>query len=135
MTTKQWLSRATNMDDELSELYEQLQKELSRLTSGTQNLSGDVIQSTQNPYKFDYFVELVEQYMSLMNKRYKEQTEILKAINRSDKRVYRLILMKHYIDGKTFDVIAEELHLSDRHVKRLHGWALVEMGGIINAME
>ena len=134
MNTKQWLSRALKMDDEIEELREQLRKELARLTNATQNLSGDVVQSTATPYKFDHYVEMVEQYLDLINKRHGEQTEILKAINRGEKQIYRLILMKHYIDGKTFEAIAEELHMSDRHVKRLHGWALVEMGGVINGM-
>jgi len=135
MTTKQWLSRALKMDVEIEEIRNQRREEWERLTNVTQSLSGDIIQSTKDPHKYDHLLELIDTYDRLIDKRMAIKVEILTAISKSEKLTYRRILMKKYIEGKTFDDIAEEMHLSDRHVKRLHGWALVEMGGIINALE
>ena len=135
MTTKQWLSRALRIEEEIEELREQRREEWSRLTNVTQNITGDTIQSTKDPHKYEHLLELVETYDRLIDKRAEVKTEILTAISKSEKTIYRRILTKKYIEGKTFEVIAEEVKMSDRHVKRLHGWALVEMGGIISALE
>lgn len=135
MTTKQWLSRALRIEEEIEELRTQRREEWMRLTTATQNLTGDTIQSTKDPHKYEHLLELVELYDQLIDKRAKVKTEILTAISKSEKTIYRRILLKKYIEGKTFEVIADEVKMSDRHVKRLHGWALVEMGGIISGME
>lgn len=50
--------------------------------------------------------------------------EIKKAIESIDDITLRLLLEMHYLNYKNFDVIADELHYSDRHVYRLHDEAL-----------
>lgn len=135
MTTKQWLSRALRIEEEIEDLRDQRREEFARLTNVTQDITGDIVQSTKDPHKFEHLLELVELIDQLIDKRAEVKTEILTAISKSEKTIYRRILLKKYIEGKTFEQIAEEVKMSDRHVKRLHGWALVEMGGIINAME
>ena len=135
MTTKQWLSRALRIEEEIEELRDQRREEWQRLTNVTQNLTGDTIQTTKDPHKYEHLLELVELYDKLIDQRAEVKIEILTAISKSEKTIYRRILTKKYIEGKTFEVIAEEVKMSDRHVKRLHGWALVEMGGIISALE
>lgn len=134
MTTKQWMMRAVNIETEIHELQEQRRAEWERVTKATQGVSGDVIQSSNDPHKFDRISELLDLYETLIDRRTAVKIEILMAINMSDKQIYRRILMKKYIEGKTFDTIAEEVKMSKRHVERLHGRALIEMGGIISAL-
>ena len=135
MTTKQWLSRAINLETEIAELRAQRLDEWERVTKATQGVSGDVIQSSNDPHKFDRISELVDLYDAVIDKRIAVRGEIFKAISICDKQIYRRILMKKYLEGKTFDTIAEEVKMSKRHVERLHGRALIEMGGIISAIE
>lgn len=135
MTTKQWLSRAINLETEIAELRAQRIDEWERVTKATQSVSGDVIQSSNDPHKFDRLSELVDLYDAVIDKRIAVRGEIFKAISICDKQIYRRILMKKYLEGKTFDTIAEEVKMSKRHVERLHGRALIEMGGIISAIE
>lgn len=54
-------------------------------------------------------------------------TEILALIDLvSDERQKRVLTM-HYIRGKPWQKIADEIHCDKRHVFRLHGLALVEI--------
>ena len=58
--------------------------------------------------------------------------EIMSAIHQISDRRYRLVLMKRYLDYKTFEKIAVEMKYSYKQVCRFHGRALIEMGGVIN---
>ncbi len=40
---------------------------------------------------------------------------------------YRTIMRLHYIDGLTWEAVADKTHYSERHVKRLHREALRKM--------
>ena len=50
--------------------------------------------------------------------------EVRGKINQLDDNRYVLILTEYYINGKTWEKVAEDNNFSDRHVRRLHGWAL-----------
>lgn len=135
MTTKQWLSRALRIDGTIYSLMESREKEKQRLLNITQKLDGDPVQSTKDPHKYDRLVEFNEAIDILIDQQISIKTEIVNAIGKLEKPLYKKILLLKYIDGMTFPAIAEAVHISQRHVERLHGRALVEMGGIINAVE
>ena len=135
MTTKQWLSRALRIDGTIYSLMESREKEKQRLLNNTQKLDGDPVQSTKDPHKYDRLVEFNEAIDILIDQQIAIKTEIVNAIGKLEKPLYKKILLLKYIDGMTFPAIAEAVHISQRHVERLHGRALVEMGGIINAVE
>ena len=135
MTTKQWLSRALRIDGTIYSLMESREKEKQRLLNITQKLDGDPVQSTKDPHKYDRLVEFNEAIDILIDQQIAIKTEIVNAIGKLEKPLYKKILLLKYIDGMTFPAIAEAVHISQRHVERLHGRALVEMGGIINAVE
>lgn len=54
--------------------------------------------------------------------------EIRAAIGRVENPAYRNVLELRYIDGMTWEQIADRMHYSDRWVKVLHGRALVAVG-------
>lgn len=131
MTSKQWLSRALRIDGEIYSLMETRDREKQKLLNIVQKLDGDPVQSTKDPHKYDRLVELNEAIDGLIDGQLAIKAEIVKTIGQLDKPVYRRILHLKYIDGMTFPAIAEVVHLSQRHVERLHGRALLEIGGLI----
>lgn len=132
MTTKQWLSRAIRIDGEIYSLMETRDRERQKLLNITQKLDGDPVQSTKDPHKYDRLVELNEAIDNLIDKQLSTKAEIIKTIGQIEKPIYRRILLLKYVDGYTFPMIAGAVKMSQRHVERLHGHALVEIGVIIN---
>lgn len=132
MTTKQWLQRAWGIEDEINTLL--ATKEIIRqsLLSTTAKLGGDPVQSTKDPHKYDRLAIIIGTIDGLIDKRYDTENEIIEAIGRLEKPLHRRIMLLRYIDRMTFPLIAEEINMSQRHVERLHGMALIEMGGILN---
>lgn len=59
------------------------------------------------------------------------QREISKAIAKVENADYSRLLYMRYIDGLTWEEIAVNLHFTWRHVLRLHGRALQEVGKIL----
>ena len=131
-TTKQWLSRALRIDGEIYSLLETRDRERQKLISITAKIDGDPVQTTHDPHKYDRLVELNGEIDKLIDKQLSIKAEIIRAIGQMEKPIYRRIILLKYIDGMTLPAIAEAVHISQRHTERLHGRALVEMGGIIN---
>lgn len=132
MTTKQWLSRAQRLDGTIYALMETRDRERAKLTSITQKITGDTVQTTHDPHKFDRLVQLNGEIDAIIDRQISIKAEIISAIGRLEKPTYQQIMLHKYIDNMTFAAIAEAVHLSQRHVERLHGRALIELGGIIN---
>ena len=61
----------------------------------------------------------------------KVKTEITAVINQLPDRRQRMVLMSYYIDGKTWEQTAVDLHYSWRQVMRIHGHALYEIERLI----
>jgi len=129
---KQWLNRARNIDKEINHLIEQRDEERSRLLSITQKLTGDTVQSTKDPHKFDRLVEYEVEIDRQIDELIRVKTEILKAISKLTDGRYREILRLRYLEAKTFEQIAVEMNYSWRHVCTLHGRALIRMEVVIN---
>ena len=58
MTAKQYMNRARRVDSEIESLMKLVQKTRESLESITQSYTGDTIQTTKNPHKYDRLVEL-----------------------------------------------------------------------------
>lgn len=132
MTAKQYLNRVRRIDKEIEALLRMVRKTRESLESMTQNYDGDGAQSTKNPHKFDRLVELE----SMVDKKIDEQidlkAEILNTIMQLDDRRQRLVLMEYYVEMKTWEQVAVDLNYSYMHITRLHGYALKEIGKLIN---
>lgn len=53
--------------------------------------------------------------------------EIVRCIDQLTDGYHKLILTEHYICGVTFEAIAENIHFSTRHVRRLHDQAIKKL--------
>ena len=56
-----------------------------------------------------------------------KKSEIVCCIDQLTDGYYKLILTEHYICGVTFEAIAENIHFSTRHVRRLHDQAIMKL--------
>ena len=131
MTTKQWLNRGRKIDQEIDKLIESRVTLMDRLTSITQNYDSDGAQSTKDPHKFDRLAEFSGEIDELTERLVKVKTEITAVINQLPDRRQRMVLMSYYIDGKTWEQTAVDLHYSWRQVMRIHGHALYEIERLI----
>ncbi len=74
--------------------------------------------------------ELTDKYINLVH----EATDIINAIEADDARM-KVVLSRKYIRNKNWVEIAEELNLTERHVKRLHGRALAAMDRVLDGVQ
>lgn len=133
MTAKQYLHRVRRIDKEIEVLLRQVQRTRERLESVTQNYNGDSLTGTKDPHKYDRLVELE----SLVDQKIDEQialkAEILKTITQLSDRRQRLVLMEYYVEMKTFEQVAVDLHYSWRQIMNIHGHALKEVERCLNS--
>lgn len=73
--------------------------------------------SHHNP--IDRFLEIADRCMELASKANEKRAEIKAAIDQLDNRKHRLVLSLKYINDMENYAIAEELHYSESHVRRL----------------
>lgn len=132
MTAKQYMNRARRVDSEIESLMELVQKTRESLESITQSYTGDPIQSTKNPHKYDRLVELE----SLVDEKIAEQImikeETLRTISQLKDRRQREVLIGYYLNMKTWEQVAVDMNYSYMHITRLHGYALKGVEAIIN---
>lgn len=131
MNIKQWLNRARNIDREIDVLVQERDETRARVEKITQTYDSIGVQSTKDPHKFDRLVELETEIDREIDNLVAVKTEILQAINRLEDSRYRAVLRGRYIDSKTFEKIAVEMHYSYKQVCRLHGRALLKMEDVL----
>jgi len=131
MTPKQWLSRARTIDEELTALYETRDLMIAQLTKATQTLTGDTVQSTKDPHKFDELGDLAYQIDNAVKTCHRIKSETLAVIQRVDSSALRRLLVLRYLNGKSWESIAVEMHYSWRQIHRLHGRALVAVSEVL----
>ena len=127
MTAKQWLNRGRRIDQEISKLMETKALIEARLTSITQSYDSDGAQATKDPHKFDRLVEIDSLISERADELTRTKAEILTTINQLPDSRQRMVLISYYIDGKTWEQTAVDLHYSYMHIMRIHGYALVEI--------
>jgi len=124
LTTKEWFMRVRRSDRRIDSLLQRKQEEWERVTSITANLSGDVVDGTKDPHKYDGYVALIRQIDEETDELYKAKQEVNSVIKQIPDIRYRDVLDKRYLGGKTWEQIAVEMHYSYMHICRLHGEAL-----------
>lgn len=133
MTAKQYLNRVRRIDKEIEALLRLVQRTRESLETVTQNYEADGAQSTKNPHKYDRLVELESLVDEKIDQQIALKAEILNTIMQLDDRRQRLVLMEYYIEMKTFEQVAVDIHYSWRQIMNIHGHALKEVERCLNS--
>ena len=135
MTTKEWFSRGRRLDAHIHSLLETRDKLWTDLTSTTARYTGDVVNGTKDPHKYDGLVALDAMIDGEIGKLFGIKQEILSVILQMQDVQYQDVLMKRYVDVKTWERIAVEMNYTYRRITQIHGAALAAAGPLIQNKE
>ena len=128
MTTKEWLNRGRNLNEEINALIKAKEKALYDACNVSIAYDKERVQTSQNnstEAKFTRFADYSKEIDDRINELYKIKQEILKAISGVDNSTYRTLLIERYINFKTWERIAVDINYDYYHViKYLHPKAL-----------
>lgn len=125
MTAKEWLNRGRRLREEIRAL-ERVREDLRRQAESVTASPRDVIvQSTSDPHaKMDRLVILEEQITARIMELADAQAEILDVIRQLNDCTLRILLIRRYISGMTWERIMKSLNYSWSQIHRLHNRAL-----------
>lgn len=129
MTAKEFLRTARDADRRIDEAMERLERMRAKLEAGRMsNLTGmprgGAVDWTETA---DRVIELEKRVNSRIREMVRQKQAAMDAIDRVEEARLREVLELYYLDGYTWEQVAEQMDMSDRHVKRLHGIALLRV--------
>lgn len=129
MTAKEFLRQARDADRRIDEAMERLERMRAKLEAGRMsNLTGmprgGALDWTETA---DRVIELEKRVNSRIREMVRQKQAAMDAIDRVEEARLREVLELYYLDGYTWEQVAEQMDMSDRHVKRLHGIALLRV--------
>lgn len=129
MTAKEFLRQARDADRRIDEAMERLERMRAKLEAGRMsNLTGmprgGAVDWTETA---DRVIELERRVNARIREMVRQKQAAMDAIDRVEEARLREVLELYYIDGYTWEQVAEQMDMSDRHVKRLHGIALLRV--------
>ncbi len=135
MTVKEWLSRARNAEARLNALEESKRRAYDHATSGTRALRRDFAGSSGNSTsdsKNDVYAVLSVEVDRQKDEVDRICAEITHVIGQVEDNVLATLLTEYYVNGRTWDEVAEVTNYSTRYVHRLHKKAIEAVRGILN---
>lgn len=132
MTAKEWLNRGFRIDREIQILEQEKSAAFERVTAlGGWSNDTPVKTSKQNMSEAKYinYLAYTEKIDIRLSELHKVKAEIHTAISDVQNPIFRQLLELRYLQFKRWEQIAVLLDYKDvRHVYRLHGNALKEIG-------
>lgn len=129
MTAKEFLRRARSVDRRVDEAQERVERLRARLESGRMSSVTGMPRGGGSDWTqtADKLIELEQ----VVNQRTRElvrwKLAAIDAIRAVEEPRLAEVLELYYIDGLNWEQVAQRMDLSDRHVKRLHGIALLRI--------
>lgn len=129
MTAKEFLRQARDADRRIDEAMERLERMRAKLEAGRMsNLTGmprgGAVDWTETA---DRVIELEKRVNARIREMVRHKQAAMDAIDAVEESRLREVLELYYIDGLTWDKVAETMQLDRRWVTRLHGRALLEI--------
>ena len=92
------------------------------------SLTGMPSSPSKDPHKFDNIADLAKQIDDLIDDKYQTMSDVLAVIRSIEVRRYRVMLIEYFINGRTWEAAAEQVGISDRHLRRIkaEAYAAVE---------
>ena len=133
MTAKEYLMQYRRLTIKLKRLEKDIEDVRAERSSISINLDGMPHGSGLGDKVATLAAKLIDMERELIWMRsdaWEKRMEIIRAVGMLENADQSLLLQLRYIDGKTWEEIAVEMHYSFRHVLRLHGYALREFAKI-----
>lgn len=129
MTAKEFLRRARNVDRRVDELSERLGRIRAKLEAGRMSTITGMPRGGASDWTAtaDRLIELELRVNAQIREMVRRKLEAIDAINAVEEDRLREVLELYYIDGFTWDQVAERMELDKRWVFRLHGRALLKI--------
>ena len=128
MTTKEWLNRGRNLNEEINALINAKEKALYDACNVSIAYDKERVQTSQynsSEMKFSKFADYSKAIDDRIDELYRIKQEILNAIYEVKNSTYRTLLIERYINFKTWEQIAVKINYDYYHViKHLHPKAL-----------
>ena len=129
MTAKEFLRQARGMDRRIDRATERVERLRARLESGRMSHITGMPRGGGSDWTetADRLIELEK----MVNARVREMCRIkrlaMEAIESVDDMRYREVLELYYLDGFTWEQVAQQMGYDVRHITRLHGKALLKV--------
>ncbi len=128
MTTKQYLNQVRNLDKRINAKLD----ELSSLRALTEKVTASYSEKVQVSIS-DAFTSNVAKIIDLereinveIDRLIRLRERITKEIDNMPSNIYSALLSSRYLEGKTWEDVAEMLHYDERQIFRIHENALKE---------
>ena len=135
MTVKQWLMRGWRIDREIDSLLRAKQEAYERLTSITAKLEGASVSGTKDPHVYESYLRFEDEIEQKTDALYAIKREILNVVSQVRDPKHRAVLTERFVNLKTLEQTAVNLHYSFQHVCRLQGEAFNEVKRILTKDE
>ena len=129
MTAKEFLRRARSVDRRIDEATERVERLRARLESGRMSSITGMPRGGASDWTVtaDRLIELERGVNARVRDMCRLKRLAQEAIDRVEDARYRELLELYYIDGFTWEQVAETMEYDVRHVTRLHGEALLKV--------
>lgn len=127
LTAKEYLKQARTLDMEINCKQEELHQLRLKATCVQSVVISERVQSSHENASnqvIDKILDLQREINAEICKLVELKSEIRGKISAVDVTLFRVVLIDHYINGYTFEQIAEKLNYSWRQIMRIHGLAL-----------
>ena len=137
MNAKDYLNQAYRLDQRISSKLEQVSALRSLTQKVTASYEGEVISHTRNVTSLeDTIIRLMEAESELnaaIDTLVDLKRDVYATIQKVEKPEYQFLLEMRYLCFKSWVEIADQMHLEEHYVFRVHGQALKEVEKILNA--
>lgn len=135
MTAKEYLRSIRNADENINYRLSELSKLRAEITSISPKTGGERVQTggDKDPMKaVDRLVTLEAEINAEIDRYTELRVKTREMISQMTNDRYKAILIEYYLNGKTWEQVAESLNIERRWLFRLHGRALQQFEKILN---
>lgn len=121
---RRYLNQVRYIDQNIGSRQQELENLRTTISSGS-DWKQDIVSSSRQAKGFlEKLVKLDEEITTKIDELIDFKARVTDQIDQLELSEHVVILREKYLNQRTFDYIARQLHTSERHVKRLHGDAL-----------
>lgn len=131
MTAKQYLSQGRQLQDRIRALKEAQARAYSRATSVSAEVR-EPVRGGKKKDKTDTWLSITERLEEEQEQLAETQLDLINTIQQVKENLLATVLIEYYINGRTWEQVAETLHYSESYTRGvLHGWALQRVAAIL----